>query len=210
MGAVRGSAAGPRPCGAEWAPHTEPLPSREGRQWQVRRASARRTSRPHPRVAGLGPHDLTTGTCQAGGGITFRADFDSANLAHARQKPASSSDFELQTERDAANTEFATENRSWFYFGVHGHRAGAFLGFDDGVDRNKQAKLFNNMPQEGGDPGGHDAAVRNLLATLLAQNGAVFPGPPHPHPHPHLGPAAGSAGRLPPFTEFGSDLEAPE
>lgn len=82
------------------------------------------------------------GTCQAGGGITFRADFDSANLAHARQKPASSSDFELRTERDAANTEFATENRSWFYFGVHGHRAGAFLGFDV-VDLNKQAKLFN-------------------------------------------------------------------
>eukprot|EP00873_Tetraselmis_striata_P009384 jgi/Tetstr1/429648/TSEL_019545.t1 len=75
--------------------------------------------------------------------LTFRADFDSANLKSVAGLNGSNKEFELHTLHDCDGTPFQTSHRSWFYFSVSGHKPGDHLVFNV-MNLNKQAKLFQN------------------------------------------------------------------
>ncbi|MEW5306229.1 MAG: hypothetical protein WDW36_008710 [Sanguina aurantia] len=75
------------------------------------------------------------------GRLTFRSDFDSGNLQDV--KPGNSStEVLLWTARDGQSTGNERGTRSWFYFGVSGHMAGADLTVTI-MNLNKQGKLYS-------------------------------------------------------------------
>ncbi|XRB09499.1 cytosolic carboxypeptidase [Pycnococcus provasolii] len=97
-------------------------------------------------------------------GLTIRADFDSANLAHAALEdapPAAPPNatntqqttttipppsnpthvIKLTTKPDCANTPYQTTHRSWFHFAIDGAKKNTTLHFVV-TNLNKQARLF--------------------------------------------------------------------
>ncbi len=56
------------------------------------------------------------------GKLTFRADFDSANL-HKVEQGVTHNEFLLFTRRDCSGSANERATRTWFYFGVSGHSA---------------------------------------------------------------------------------------
>lgn len=69
------------------------------------------------------------------------ANFDSGNLAHAELGDVGSNDIRVFTRCDGYGTEFATENRSWFYFAVSGGARGTIVRITV-MNLNMQAKLY--------------------------------------------------------------------
>jgi len=88
---------------------------------------------------------------------TFRADFESANLARVEALPGSRpepspdgsativgpGEVQLWTAPDNAGTEHETGHRTWFYFGVSGGKEGDLLAMNV-MNLNRQSKLYTN------------------------------------------------------------------
>lgn len=75
------------------------------------------------------------------GKLTFRADFDSANL-HKVEQGVTHNEFMLFTRRDCSGSANERATRTWFYFGVSGHSA-TDLVMMQVMNLNKQGRLYS-------------------------------------------------------------------
>lgn len=75
------------------------------------------------------------------GPLKFRTDFDSGNLGDVIQC-TKEGEYDLWVRPDCSGQSCETKHRTWFYFGLSGHKAGQTLDFNV-VNMNKQAKLYS-------------------------------------------------------------------
>jgi len=77
------------------------------------------------------------------GKYSFRADFDSANLAKIQPVPDAPGEFEVWTVPDNGGNVYESAHRTWFYFGAKGFSKGDTATFSI-MNLNRQSKLYNH------------------------------------------------------------------